>query len=369
MRFLVLTLAMAALPAMATEYLLWDGEESVESYAKRTGLEPTKTVDLGNGVILELVLIPAGRFLMGTPAPKRVDEGSFAMRVFVGQSGLAISVGVVLAMLAFVVARAIQGKHRPQVSLRRLLVLALVASVGLLGGLHWWHSDKALKLARAEYKAAKARFEMAWAGEKPAHDVTLSTPFYMGKYEVTQEQYQHVMGRNPSVLKRRPDLPVETVSWNDAQAFCKRVQVSTGENLRLPSEAQWEYACRAGTTIGYHSGDDEASLDKVAWYSKNSKQTVHPVGQKEANAFGLYDMHGNVWEWCEDDWHGSYEGAPVDGSAWIDEPRGARRVLRGGSWSVLPRFCRSACRYGLGPDGRYRINGFRVVVAISCRTP
>jgi len=311
-------------------------------------------------VMLEMVLIPAGTFTMGTPEPKRVDEGSFAMRIFVGQSGLTISVGVLLAILGFVIFRAIRDKHRPQVSLRRLLVLALVASVGLLGGLHWWHSDKALKSARAEYKAAKARFEVAFVNEKPAHNVTLPTPFYMGKYEVTQEQYQQVMGKNPSQFKGRADLPVEYVSWDDAQAFCRQIEELTGERLRLPSEAEWEYACRAGTSTMYYSGDDEASLGRAGWYRGNSKRKTHPVGQKEANAFGLYDIDGNVWEWCEDDCHESYEGAPTDGSAWIDKPRGRPRVLRGGGWHNGARGCRSAGRFAAPPATRNNSLGFRL---------
>jgi len=356
---IVLVTALSARSA-ESQYPQWDGEESVEAYAQRVGLEPTKTIDLGNGVMLEMVLIPAGTFTMGTPEPKRVDEGSFAMRIFVGQSGLALSVGVLLVILSFVVARAKREKHRPQVSLRRLLVLALVSGVGLLGGLHWWHSDKAVKLARTEYEAAKARYAVAEKKEKPAHKVTIPTPFYMGKYEVTQEQYSQVMRTNPSGFKRRPDLPVEMVSWDDAQEFCRRVQKKIGERLRLPSEAEWEYACRAGTVTDYHTGDDEASLARAGWYGGNSKGKTHPVGQKEANAFGLYDMHGNVFEWCEDDCHESYEGAPTEGSVWIDKPRGQLRVLRGGCWYFIAWDCRSATRIATHPGDRHWFFGFRL---------
>ena len=128
-------------------------------------------------------------------------------------------------------------------------------------------------------------------------------PFYMGKFAVTQGHYQAVTGQNPSQFKGR-DNPVETVSWNDAQAFCKKLTSKQIQAVRLPTEAEWEFACRAGTRTRYYSGDTEADLALVAWYSaKNSKGTTHPVGQKEANTFGLYDMHGNVWQWCQD-WYG-----------------------------------------------------------------
>jgi len=372
MRFLVRTLALAALPAMAAEYPHWDGEP-IEEYAKKVGLPPTKTIDLGNNVTMEMVLIPAGTFTMGTPEPDPVEEGSFAMRICVGQSGLALSVGVLLVILGFVVARAIRDKHRPQVSLRRLLVLALVSGVGLLGGLHWWHSDKAVKLARTEYEAAKARYAVAYSLERPAHKVTIPTPFYMGKSEVTQEQYSQVVRKNPSRFKGRPDLPVERVSWDDAQEFCRRVREKTGERLRLPSEAEWEYACRAGTVTEYYTGDGEANLARAGWYRGNSKKQTHPVGQKEANAFGLYDMHGNVLEWCEDDDHDNYKGAPTDGRPWIVGPRAIfnhLRMSRGGSWYWVPGCCRSADRcFKRPPDDHSNECGFRVVVGVPFRTP
>jgi formylglycine-generating enzyme required for sulfatase activity len=342
-----------------------------EETAQRLGVPVEKALDLGNGVQLELVLIPAGWFVMGTPEPERVDELPFQEQIGIGQVALAVGASVMLAMLAFVMIRAVREKHRPQVSLARLLILALIAGIGLLGGLHWHFSERALAEARIEYQAALARFkslDVDYVDEKPAHEVTLSTPFYMGKYEVTQEQYQEVMGKNPSQFKGRPDLPVEVVSWDDAREFCKKVSAKTGRVLRLPSEAEWEYACRAGTETLYHSGDDESSLDKAAWYAGNSKRATHPVGQKEASAFGLCDMHGNVWEWCEDDWHHSYKGAPVDGSAWIDKPRDAHRVMRGGSWYFYPGYCRSAFRFNLDPGRRCNLLGFRVVL-VSSRTP
>jgi formylglycine-generating enzyme required for sulfatase activity len=357
---LALVLAMAAVslagpaeetPVEAKAYPLWDGKESVAEYAKRAGLEPEISLDLGDGVKMEFVLIPAGKIVMGSPE----DE-----------------------------------KDR-------------------------WHD------------------------EGPQHEVTIDRPFYMGKYEVTQEQNEKLIKKNPSKFKGARN-PVEMVSWYDAQAFCKKLNEKTGRPIRLPSEAEWEYACRAGSTTPIHpprerrtntplteeqrcrvaelipklASDEFAVRDKatrdlialgkgvlpilegiksdnpeiqgrlesvrstfqpstdlggVAWSEENSDKKTHPVGEKEPNEFGLYDMLGNVWEWVEDDWHKDYAGAPADGSAWVDNPRGGGRVLRGGSWRFFARFCRSAYR-GLVPVGRIVDYGFRVVLLSSSpRTP
>ncbi len=197
--------------------------------------------------------------------------------------------------------------------------------------------------------------------ERPQHDATVPS-FYIGKYQVTQEQWQAVMGNNPSVFKG-DNLPVENVSWNDAREFCKKLSQITGKEYRLPSEAEWEYACRAGTT-----GDYAGKLDEMAWYEDNSEKKTHPVGLKKPNAFGLYDMHGNVWEWCEDVWHKNYDGAPIDGSAWVSGGDSNRRRLRGGSWLNYGLNCRSAYRNNYHPDSRSINFGFRVVVSVA-RTP
>ncbi|MEC8555072.1 MAG: formylglycine-generating enzyme family protein [Planctomycetota bacterium] len=199
------------------------------------------------------------------------------------------------------------------------------------------------------------------AREKPAHQVTLSQPFMLGVYEVTQEQYERVMGVNPSEFKG-PQNPVEKVSWEDAVEFCQKLSAlpeerSAGRVYRLPTEAEWEYACRAGTTTDYSFGDDAVSLDKYAWYGKNSGRETHPVGQKQPNAWGLYDMHGNVFEWCAD----GYGDYPSDA---VTDPTGAKsgssRVLRGGSWGRAAEVCRSAYRYRLHPSYRFNFYGFRV---------
>jgi formylglycine-generating enzyme required for sulfatase activity len=195
------------------------------------------------------------------------------------------------------------------------------------------------------------------SNEKPVHQVTIREGFYMGKYEVTQAQWQQVMGSNPSYFKNCDQCPVEEVNWNDAQEFIKKLNAQNdGYTYRLPSEAEWEYACRAGTT-----GDYAGDVDAMAWYGKNSGSKTHPVGQKQANAFGLYDMHGNVDEWCEDIWHENYNGAPTDGSAWLSGGDSRYRVLRGGSWYFIAYVLRAADRRGFTPNYRDLYDGLRLV--------
>ena len=239
-------------------------------------LEKEISVDLGNGVKLEMVLIPAGEFLMGSP-----------------------------------------------------------------------DSDK------------DARDD-----EKPQHRVRITKPFYLGKYLVTQEQWEAVMGNNPSYFKG-PKNPVEQVSWDDCQKFLEKVNAKVGTQkggkFALPTEAQWEYACRAGSTTKYYFGDDKAQLGNYAWYDGNSDHKTHPVGEKKPNAWGLYDMHGNVAEWCQDSYRNAYD-------AWspTDDPTGPAtnsfRVFRDGGWNSVARLCRSADHHGDSPGDGFNGLGFRVLV-------
>jgi len=191
-------------------------------------------------------------------------------------------------------------------------------------------------------------------------EVTISKPFYLGATEVTQAQYQAVMGANPSRVKD-PAAPVENVSWNDAAEFCKKLSERTRQTVRLPTEAEWEYACRAGTQTAFSFGDDPSALGDYAWHLGNSDGRSHPVGQKKPNAWGLYDMHGNVWEWCAD-WYGEY---PKDAATDPSGPAsGAARVLRGGSWLFGDPACfRCAYRYA-APAYRGGSVGFRCAAAV-----
>ena len=209
----------------------------------------------------------------------------------------------------------------------------------------------------------------AYDREKPRHRVTVPD-FYLGEYPVTQALWKAVMDNNPSNFEG-DDRPVERVSWNNAQDFIRRLNEATRATrppdylYRLPSEAEWEYAARGGKyhADGYkYAGSDR--LKDVGWFEENSDQETKPVGQKDANQLGLYDMSGNVWEWCEDDWHNNYKGAPTDGSAWIDTPeRGTYRVARGGGWVDTARDCRVADRGSVRPDNRDHGLGFRLVLA------
>lgn len=194
-------------------------------------------------------------------------------------------------------------------------------------------------------------FEMGERYKK--HAVTFSQPFAIGKVEVTQAQWKTVMGSNPSIFSNCGDnCPVENVSWNDAQEFIQKLNAKTGKQYRLPSEAEWEAACRGGETQQYCGSDDAQS---VAWYDDGS---TRPVGQKQANAFGLYDMSGNVWEWVEDGWHKDYIGAPSDGTAW--QGSDSRHVIRGGSWLFDQWIIDAADRRWNIPSDRYSTLGFRL---------
>ncbi len=197
--------------------------------------------------------------------------------------------------------------------------------------------------------------------EGPQHEVTIGKPFYLGVYEVTQLQYQTMMGKNPAGIKDGHH-PVVNVSWNEAVQFCEKVSVKTGKAVSLPTEAQWEYACRAGSKTRFCCGDDNAgeTVGDYAWCAKNTGGMTHPVGQKKPNAWGLYDMHGNVWEWCAD-WYAPYAGTAVVDPRGPDS--GMSRVLRGGSWDGDPQDCRSSCRLWIMPADRSIGYGFRVAVA------
>jgi len=232
------------------------------------------TVDLGKGIKLEMVLIPAGEFLMGSP-----------------------------------------------------------------------DSDKSGR-----------------ADERPQHRVRITRPFYLGKYLVTQEQWQAVMGNNPSEFKG-PKNPVDSVGWEDCREFLKRLNklfVHTGIKASLPTEAQWEYACRAGSTTRYFYGDEDAKLAEYAWFNENSLEKTHPVGQKKPNAWGLYDMHGSLFQWCADWYDGDYyKSSPT--SDPCGPSSGSLHIDRGGCWNSLPRGCCSAFRHTNSPRPDHFI-GLRLLV-------
>jgi len=270
--------AIAADPSSTPKkYPLWDGKETVGAYAQRVSLPPTLTLDLGDGVKWEGALVPAGAFVMGSPAGEAKTEKESAM--------------------------------------------------------------------------------------EKQHKVTISEPFYMGKYELTQAQYQRVTGANPSPNKG-DDLPVHNVAWQDADDFCQKLSAQSGRKVQLPTEAQWEYACRAGTSTAYYNGSTMADLDKIAWYGANSEHKPHPGGQKLANAWGLYDMLGNIREFVRD----LYDEAPKEDAI---DPTGPatgdpkNHVVRGAAFTANAAGalnCRCATHR---PTEALAMTGFRIMVAVS----
>ena len=208
------------------------------------------------------------------------------------------------------------------------------------------------------------------ASEAPRHRVQITKPFYLGLCEVTQTEYEQVMGKNPSEFASDSNRPVERVSWNEASEFCRKLsefpaEKAAGAVYRLPTEAEWEYACRAGTTTRFDFGDDPASMDQHAWWRSSSQGRTQPVGRLQPNAWALFDMHGNVWEWCADWWAADYYAkSPAADPAGPDS--GAERVLRGGAWKYdNPLNFRCAFRNHDLPAKGYHDNGFRVARSLA----
>jgi formylglycine-generating enzyme required for sulfatase activity len=195
--------------------------------------------------------------------------------------------------------------------------------------------------------------------EKPTHQVTLNS-YYIGKYEVTQKQWQEVMGTNPSYFKG-DNLPVENVSWNDVQEFIRKLNAQTGKNYRLPTEAEWEFACRGGARSAHYKYAGSNNIDDVVWYKDNSNSKTHAVGTKQANELGIYDMSGNVREWCSD-WYGAYSSSPQTNPKGVAS--GSYRVRRGGNWYDNAQDVRVTYRTCTTPDSRSLICGFRLALNI-----
>ncbi|MBN2525533.1 MAG: SUMF1/EgtB/PvdO family nonheme iron enzyme [Deltaproteobacteria bacterium] len=259
-------------------------------------------------------------------------------------------------------------------TIQEFLVARALAEGEISDDMHKLHITPFMGLIYAQRLTRHTGYELLWIpggefqmgskesnDESPVHNVHIKG-FCLGKYPVTNEQYKRFMTANPGVHEpdfwghrkfNHPQQPVVGISFEDARQYCEWA------GMRLPSEAEWEYACRAGSTTQYCNGDSESDLERAGWFAQNSGKSTHSVGEKEPNRFGLYDMHGNVWEWIEDDWHDNYNGAPVDGRARVNESRADFRVYRGGSWNYDARYCRSAYRGGRRPDFRYVFLGFR----------
>lgn len=275
---LIAPLAQAVdLPTNGANLPQWNGTETIAAYARRAGLEPALTLDLGGNVKWDGVLIPAGTFVMGSPAGEAKTEAEAAM--------------------------------------------------------------------------------------EKQHKVTITRPFYMGKFELTQAQYQKVMGDNPSTIKG-DNLPVAGVTWQNAQDFCDKLSRQTGYEVQLPTEAQWEYACRAGTTTAYYSGNDIADLDKIAWFGANSDHKPHPGGEKLPNAWGLYDMLGNIREFVRDLYGTAAQADAVDPTGPAEgDPK--NHVVRGGAYTANAATALNLRAAVHRPTESLVMTGFRIIVTVS----
>lgn len=334
----------------------WDNHELIIEYAKRAKISPVKILDLGNGVKLTAVLVPSGKFIMGTSYPLTIDERILRDRLILAEALFAIFCAWLFISAILIV---FMKRRRLQLSLRRLVLLVFLAGGALLSGVHSYKTAQQLKMAQNEYLIELARFKIGDNSEKPAHLVTLSKPFYLGECTITQQQYRQANGLKPNQTN---NLAAQRMTWSEAQGFCTILAEQYHEVVRLPTEAEWEYACRAGTESNYYAGDTESSLADVGWYVANSKTSMQAVRKKKPNNFNLYDMHGNVWQWCRD-WYDVYSpGDAIDPNGPED---GKSKVARGGSWLDSPMRCRSSYRIGFNPSEKNEYVGLRVVIELS----
>ncbi|MBD3307494.1 SUMF1/EgtB/PvdO family nonheme iron enzyme, partial [candidate division KSB3 bacterium] len=237
----------------------------------------------------------------------------------------------------------------------------------------FWMGQTETEKAWLIQQVGKETYKERFINEFPRHEVQIGQEFWLGKYPVTQEQWEAVMGENPSHFNKKRvgkawrRHPVERVSWDDVQKFLGKLNAQIEANdwtYRLPTEAEWEYACRSESETMYCFGDDVNQLKDYAWYGEDfSKGSTHPVGQLKPNAWGVHDMHGNVWEWCADTWHKTYEGAPKDGSLWGSLDDKKTKMIRGGAWGSPAGLCRAASRLRFLPGSWSSSRGFRVVVS------
>lgn len=205
--------------------------------------------------------------------------------------------------------------------------------------------------------------ELPFALETPVHEAVISKSFFVSKFPVTQEQYENLTGINPSNFHHEKNLPVENVAWFEAKSFCQKLTEVSGKLIRLPSETEWEYFCRAGSATEYFFGNHENELADYAWFELNSSEKTHPVGLKNPNNWGLFDIVGNVWEWCEDVWKSDYNNFPTDGSAnTLNVEKQHRRACRGGSFAMNAFRCRSTYRSFDWYDTANEKLGFRIVL-------
>lgn len=338
-------------------YPLWDKKEDIDSYAKRSGLPPEIAFDLGDGVRLEMVLIPAGKAELGTPEPDRPAA--------VWRGSLAFLCGVVAFALTILgsVLHARRNNTRLQFSLRWLLLMASAASMALIGALHWRELAQRHEVYANQLKlwhAASARTE------------EFETPFYLAKYETTNAQYAQAASRfpfppannpapqQPAPDRSQPDSPVVWVQMEHCYIFAEALErilqesekIPEGFEVSFPTQGVWEYACRAGRSTIYSGGDRTEDLDAIAWWSGNSGGELHPVGRKAPNAFGLYDMHGNAAETCRSSVTGTRSGQ-------IDPLEVA---VRGGSFESDAFNCAVSVESGIPTYRNSASIGFRVVL-------
>ena len=277
------------------------------------------------------------------------------------------SFGVSRGLYALLYAQNLEGDIRLSKTEKELASLLLEILKDL--GEFVEHSNSGLKKAIDTIYLHTNSYEMGskdgYDDEKPVHTITFDYDFAIAKYPVTFAEY-YLYCEDTGVKKPddrgwgRGNRPVINVSWQDAKAYCDWLSKKSGKKYRLPTEAEWEYACRAKTTTKWSFGGDESKLKEYAWYNKNSNSKTHEVGLKKPNDWGLYDMHGNVWEWCEDDWEDNYNSTPRDGSAHKNKKRGSK-VLRGGSWVIDADYSRSAYRDDWVGDYRNGYVGFRLL--------